>query len=320
MSARTVTRRSNLRRRRRRERIAGVAAEVVAGLVTLGVLAGLLSGGEYPWVIATYLRWAHLLLICAATGVLARLRWWRSAIAFSVVAAGVVTSVIVPLVALRAADPADRETLRIAVFNTGADNDDVTAMASAIHDAAPDVAVLLESEDVAAELDGALTGLSRLPVRPVAGVAPAPVVLAREPWPVTVEPLAGTRPATIVAAQIDDQPVEVVAFHPLPPISRRWADSHDRAVEALTGAVLPRRVPHVLACDCNSTPWTPSMRRLLATGLRGPTVTPTFGAPIVGTPTDHVLLSDRIDAVERTVGPFAGSDHRLIVTEIVLAR
>jgi hypothetical protein len=62
------------------------------------------------------------------------------------------------------------------------------------------------------------------------------------------------------------------------------------------------------------------MRRLLDVGLREPTVVATFAAPVIGIPTDHVLLSSDVVAVSREFGPFAGSDHRLIVTEIALRR
>jgi endonuclease/exonuclease/phosphatase (EEP) superfamily protein YafD len=61
------------------------------------------------------------------------------------------------------------------------------------------------------------------------------------------------------------------------------------------------------------------MRRLLDAGLRGPTVTPTFGAPVLGIPLDHVLLSAGVDAVAREMTSFDGSDHRMIITEVALS-
>jgi endonuclease/exonuclease/phosphatase (EEP) superfamily protein YafD len=41
---------------------------------------------------------------------------------------------------------------------------------------------------------------------------------------------------------------------------------------------------------------------------------------VIGVPVDHILLSRELIAVARDLGPFAGSDHRLIVTEIALRR
>jgi endonuclease/exonuclease/phosphatase (EEP) superfamily protein YafD len=47
-------------------------------------------------------------------------------------------------------------------------------------------------------------------------------------------------------------------------------------------------------------------------------VAPTYGAPVLGIPLDHVLLSDGVAAVSREQWPFSGSDHRMIVTEVTL--
>jgi endonuclease/exonuclease/phosphatase (EEP) superfamily protein YafD len=304
--------------RRRVGQVVGALAWIIAVAVGLSVLAGLLSGGEWPWVVVTYLRWPQVVLIVLATVVLIVLRWWRSAMASAVVAAALIASVVVPFAALRTIAAPSGETLRIAVFNTGAGPGDVAAVAEAIRSAEPDVAVLLESEDIAADLDRRLDGLSRLST-PVDGPeTSAPIVLARRDWPVDIEPLGDARPATIVAVEISRQPVDIVAAHPFPPISRSWARSHERSISMLLAKVLPRPHPYVLACDCNTTPWTPSMRRLRNVGLSQPTVAATFGAPVIGMPLDHVLLSGEVGAVSRELGPFAGSDHRLIVTEIAL--
>jgi endonuclease/exonuclease/phosphatase (EEP) superfamily protein YafD len=303
---------------RRGQQVAGVLAAVAATVVGLSALAGVLSGGDWPWVVATYLRWPQVVVITLATAVLVGLRWWRSAAASAVVMIALVVSVVVPLAALRTVDAPSGQTLRIAVFNTGAHNDDIGAIAAAIRSADPDVAVLLESEDVAVRVDRRLQELARLPT-PVDGpVTSPPIVFARRDWPLTVEPLAEGRPATVVTADVGSQPVDIVAIHPLPPVTPAWARSHDRTISALTGRVLPRAHPYVLACDCNSAPWSPSMRRLLDVGLRQPTVSATFGAPVVGIPIDHVLLGRGVEAVSRELGPFAGSDHRLIVTEVAL--
>jgi endonuclease/exonuclease/phosphatase (EEP) superfamily protein YafD len=303
---------------RRGGQIAGVLAAVAAAAVGLSALAGVLSGGDWPWVVATYLRWPQVVVATLATAVLVGLRWWRSAMASAVVTMALVVSVVVPLAALDTVAAPAGQTLRIAVFNTGARNEDIRAIAAAIRSADPDVAVLLESEDVAVRVDRRLQDLSRL-APPVDGpVTSPPIVLAGHDWPVAVAPLAGGRPATVVTVDVGGQPLDIVAIHPLPPVTRAWARSHDQTISALTGDVLPRARPYVLACDCNSAPWSPSMRRLLDVGLHQPTVFATFGAPVVGIPIDHILLGRGVVAVSRELGPFAGSDHRLIVTEVAV--
>ena len=293
-------------------------AAAVAAAVSLSVLAGLLSDGAWPWVVATYLRWPQVVAITAATVALAITGWWRSAVPAAIVTAALAGTVAAPLGALETVPAAERATLRVAVFNTGARNTDVAEVAEAVAAARADVAVMLESEDIAGPLDRRLDGLSRLPT-PIDGpMMSAPVVLARRDWPVEVVPLGdGVRPVAVVSAEIGGRPIDIVAFHPLPPVTRDWTRRHDLAMRRVI-EVLPREDPSVLACDCNAAPWTPSMERLLDAGLRGPSVVPTFVAPLIGLPIDHVLLGDRVAAVSRELGPFAGSDHRLIVTEVIL--
>lgn len=319
VTPRTRARRRAARARRRRERLLGGGAQVVAFLVGLAALAGVLSGGRWPWVLATYLRWPQTLSAVVAAVVLLRLRWWRSGVAAAAVAVGLVVSVVAPLRALEVVEAPRDRTLRIAVHNTGYGAGDVAAVAQAIREADVDLVVLLESEDVADALADALDGLSLLPARGSRGPDTAPpMVLARRPWRTDVVPLGEPRPATIVRARIGDRPLDVIAIHPLPPLTAGWSASHHRSITTLVDDVLQRDDRFVVACDCNTTPWSPSMRWLLDAGLRGPTVAPTFGAPLLGIPLDHVLLSEGVEAVAREQWPFAGSDHRMIVTEVTL--
>lgn len=319
VTPRTLARRRAVRSRARRRRAVGITAQVAGAAVVLGALAGVLSGGRWPWVVATYVRWPQAFVAVIAAVVLLRLRWWRSGAPLAAAAVALVGSVMAPLQALDTVDAPRDRSLRIAVHNTGYREGDVEAFTQAIRAADPDLVVLLESEDIAAQLDARLDALAQLPTPGPDGPDTAPpVVLARRPWRTQVVPLAGERPATIVTAEVGGRALDVVAAHPLPPVTEPWAVSHRRSISALADAVLPRGRPHVVACDCNTTPWSPSMRRLLATGLRGPTVLPTFGLPVLGIPLDHILLSPDVAAVSRELGAFHGSDHRMIVTEVTV--
>lgn len=317
VTPRTRRRRRAARARQRREWLIGATAQVVVAVTGLGVLAGALSDGRWPWVLATYLRWPQVIVAVIAAGVLLHLRWWRTGLLAALLCAGLVASIVAPLAALATVAAPRADTLRIAVHNTGYTAGDVDGFARSIEAADADLVVLLESEDIAERIDARLPGHRQLPTAGEAGRDTAPpVVLARRDWPTTVVPLDGQRPAVVVEVEVAGTPVDVVAIHPLPPATRSWAASHERSVAALVDRVLPRDHAFVLACDCNTTPWSPSMRRLLDTGLRGPTALPTFWAPVFGIPLDHVLLSDGVAAVSRELGPFDGSDHRLIVTGI----
>ncbi|CAN5914990.1 hypothetical protein BH23ACT10_BH23ACT10_05940 [soil metagenome] len=319
VAPRTRARHKAVRARARRERAVGIIAEVAAAVIALSVLAGILSDGQWPWAFATYLRWPQTIVGTVAAGALLYLRWWRTGVMFALVAAGLIVSVAAPLTALTTVDATADRTVRVAVYNTGAGRDDVARFARAISEVDADIVVLLESADIADRLAEQVDGLARLPTSPSADRNRAPpAVLARERWPVQILPLAGNRPASVVSMTVDGAPLDVVAFHPLPPVTRSWTVSHNRSIDAMVESVLPREVPYVLACDCNSAPWSPSMRRLLDVGLRAPTVVPTFGVPLLGIPLDHVLLSDDVAAVRRGLASFDGSDHRMIVTDITL--
>jgi endonuclease/exonuclease/phosphatase (EEP) superfamily protein YafD len=321
VSPRTRGRRRAARARQRREWPIGAIAVAVVAVAGLGVLAGLLSNGRWPWVFATYLRWPQAIVAVIAAGVLLHLRWWRTGVLAVLVAAGLATSIVAPLTALETVTAPRSATVRIAVHNTGYTTGNVDAFARSIAEADADLVVLLESEDIAEQVDARLPDHRQLPTPGDTGPETAPpVVLARRDWPTSVVPLDGQRPAVVVEAEVAGMPVDVVAVHPLPPATRTWAVSHERSIAALVDQVLPRDGPFVLACDCNATPWSPSMRRLLDTGLRGPTALPTFWAPVFGIPLDHVLLSEGVAAVSRELGPFDGSDHRLIVTGITVPR
>ena len=156
--------------RRHVEQLAGTLAAVAATAIAMGVLGGVLSDGEWPWVAATYLRLPQVLVVTVATVVLFVTRWWRTATVSAVVAAGLIVSVVAPARTLTTVPALRGETLRIAVFNTGARDSDITALARTIAAARPDVAVLLQSEDIADVLDARLDGLQLLPLGVAVGV------------------------------------------------------------------------------------------------------------------------------------------------------
>lgn len=302
-------------------RIGAAVAVTVAGLAAAGALVGTLSAGRWPWVVASYLRLPQTAAAVVAALALLALRRWTLAAGASGIAVTLAVTVVVPWSATAAETVPHRDGLRVAVFNTGPDNNDINAIAATVADADADVVVLLESGDVAGQVDAALPDLQRLETaarQPAPRESGAPVVLARQPWPLVVEPLGDGRPAAVATVAVDGRPLDVVAVHPLPPVTRRWAASHDASIAALVGEVLPRPRPWIVAGDLNTTVWTPSMDRLRAAGLRAPTVAATFGLPVVGLPLDHVLLGPATAATARELGSFAGSDHRLLVVEVVV--
>jgi hypothetical protein len=98
-------------------------------------------------------------------------------------------------------------------------------------------------------------------------------------------------------------PLGVLGVHtPRPGNAARNAD-RDQALAAIPAAVRGLPAAHVVLGDCNATPWTPSLRDLLADGsLRAATFTPwlptwpTAWPMPLRIPIDHALLGPGLDA------------------------
>lgn len=130
--------------------------------------------------------------------------------------------------------------------------------------------------------------------------------------------------AVMVRAVLDVGGRRVVFFgvHPLPPMSPGWAVDRDTVLRQLADRVRLESGPVIVAGDFNATPWSASMRPLVAAGLRDTQLGHGFSAtwqrthPIFAIAIDHLLLAGPIDASARWTGPDLGSDHRPIVAEL----
>jgi endonuclease/exonuclease/phosphatase (EEP) superfamily protein YafD len=109
------------------------------------------------------------------------------------------------------------------------------------------------------------------------------------------------------------------------PTSRWYAYLRSREYAALAARLAKRTGPVVVTGDFNTSPFSPSFTKWLATtGLndarlgRGYIATwPTF-LPFLGIPIDHCVVSDELRIEDfRRLAPF-GSDHAAIVTEVAL--
>ena len=132
-----------------------------------------------------------------------------------------------------------------------------------------------------------------------------------------------------VRAKLDfgGRPLSIFATHPLPPTSQEHLDKRDAQLSRM-GALAKKAAAEgevVLMGDFNTTPWSPTFRRLLTdSGLRdsrrgfGLQATWPEGMPILLLPLDHLLVSPGIGVVERRTGDWNGSDHRPVVASLAL--
>lgn len=120
------------------------------------------------------------------------------------------------------------------------------------------------------------------------------------------------------------QPVTLITWHPMPPLSPRYHQSRNTRLRAIAEAVRRDSHPAVLAGDLNATPWSNAFHGIDQMGLRRVTgllpTWPAAGLGWMGIPIDHVLVSAHWTVVEVSRGPDLGSDHLPVVARIALAR
>lgn len=119
-----------------------------------------------------------------------------------------------------------------------------------------------------------------------------PVIVAEVAWPVA--------------------PIQLVAFHPMPPIAAEFHAKRNARLRALLGEGRAD-APRLIAGDFNATPWSSAFAILRDGGLRRTTaLTPTWPAlfrGLFGIPIDQIVASAHWQVVDRSVGPIGISDH-----------
>lgn len=300
-----------------------VVACCVAGLATPGI-SGLLSksGGTIPWLVdlASHWQWLYAAMLIPACVILMldRARWSL-----------VLLAIPLPLVtASESAPAAAREAgmavLSVASVNVHLDNRDAAPLVRWLEEASPDVVVLHEvSPEYAQQLEsyGGYPYKQLAPANDPFGIA----ILSRLPL-MSAKISTDMDGIRHISAQLNwnGQPVTLVTWHPMPPLSPRYHQSRNTRLRAIAEAVGRDSQPAILAGDLNATPWSNAFQGIDQMGLRRVTgLLPTWpagGLGWMGIPIDHVLVSVHWTVVEVSRGPDLGSDHLPVVARIALAR
>lgn len=306
-----------------------------AGLIEATAFAALVATflgrlGQFDWRFELAAHFPAQYAVCLAIGsavALARRRW-RSA-AILLIGVGVNLFVLWQHGAVRQVpDGVAGAGLRILSLNVLSSNRHYDAALRVIREEHPDLIVVME-----------LTGAWARGLEPLTGDYPHRVIVAREDnfgiacysrrpllrqEVITVGP-AGL-PSIEVEVELDGRRVDVIATHPLPPVSGRRAAARDGQLLALGARFRAREHPALIVGDLNTTPWAPGFQRLLAeSGLRdtlaGRGWQPTWPAPLgrAGIPIDHCLVTAGWTVSERRPCRSICGDHHPLLIELHLA-
>lgn len=150
----------------------------------------------------------------------------------------------------------------------------------------------------------------------------------------SVEFLTGDSIPTVIAdVHANDRTFHIVGVHTLPPVGKRAFEHRNRHLKLIADHVRKQKTDNadsavVVMGDLNLTPWSPFFATFLSDArlsqaTQGGQLQPTWyrwQAFPFGLVLDHVLLSDELQCVSRTVGEPAGSDHRFVTVEVGLNR
>lgn len=129
----------------------------------------------------------------------------------------------------------------------------------------------------------------------------------------------------LLIAHLDTPHGEVAFFgiHPLPPVSRSWAEALEETMVVLAREVDQQNTPVIVTGDFNITRWShmarPLERARLLDASHGISPGPTWmrNNPLIAIPIDRILIRGRgMHCQSFHIGPDLGSDHRPIMAEI----
>ena len=116
--------------------------------------------------------------------------------------------------------------------------------------------------------------------------------------------------------------IDVIATHPLPPTSAKYASARTAALKAIP-SVVPKIGSAIVVGDLNTAPFGGKFAELIkSTGLldssRGWGFQPTWALPagLITVPIDHLLHTRDLRVLDRRIGSSVGSDHCPLIVEL----
>lgn len=226
--------------------------------------------------------------------------------------------------------------LRIFLSNVNIQNQSYSKVISLVREERPDIAVFVEvSEAWVKELESLKDILPYSIRKPDTenGIA----VLSQMPLENTSIEFFGTNKRTSILGNltINGQVVSLIATHPSPPVKPASFESRNKQLDEISQYIQQLKTPVLLVGDLNITMWSPYYKRFVSqTGLRNarqgfgilpswPTKETYSQIPpalsfLLSIPIDHCLISPGIKVVNIRTGPNVASDHRPVITDLVI--
>lgn len=254
---------------------------------------------------------------------------WRRSALIGLAVSGYAAVQVAPLVTSPPGpDAADSPPVRIAALNVRTSNRAFERAAAWLLDAAPDVAVVQETDRGWTEaLTRSLGGYRLLPTGTARDDNFGMAVFVRDGLEVrdtTVHEADVGIPWIETVLELQEGPLRLFGVHTLPPMGAGPSESRGLQLREAAARASASEEPALIAGDLNATIWSMAMTDALegsslrpaslGRGLRG-----TWHARLWftgGILIDHVLVDERLAVLRHVVGPSVGSDHLGVVVDV----
>ncbi|MDX2084450.1 MAG: endonuclease/exonuclease/phosphatase family protein [Candidatus Melainabacteria bacterium] len=220
-----------------------------------------------------------------------------------------------------------QKPLRVLQMNVFLLNHDHQAVLRYLQDTQPDVVGM---EEFVTHWQSAFESSSIRKLYPYQVIVPGSRTALFSRLPISnyrVEQPPGSRYQVIQATVLwNNQPVTLMVSHAAVPLLPHLYQEQRDHFRYLASRLRSLETPAVLLGDLNTTPWSANYQLLVSEsqlrdarygfGLQPswPSIMPPAAIPI-----DHVLVSDEVKVLKRSLAPFVGSDHRPVLVELALS-
>ncbi len=222
--------------------------------------------------------------------------------------------------------------IRVATGNVSMYNSNPALAVVELTRSQPDLILL---QELTPEAWGAIENLAELEKYPYRRANPqgnpdGTAIVSRLPFSDEGTLRLGVTPVTWADIAIGQQTVRIINVHMAAPVSQKLIDRGATQYTALAAEVLDSALPLLIVGDLNSTVQHRRLQDLMDQGLAdahqqaGRGFGATWGQPRLALfpamlRIDHVLMSEEIEAVHSWTGTLSGSDHRMLIVDLIAA-